>query len=606
VVIDHTTQFSATVKNSSNTTVQWTVNGIVGGNSTVGTILASGLYTAPGRVPAGAVSVVTATAADTTNSASASVNVTGYGGMLSWHNDPAISGQNLNETTLTPSNVNQTMFGKLASYPLDDQAYAQPLYVDDVLFPGNGQHNAVYVATESNTVYAFDADGKASGPFWQKSLMPPAASPVDGFKTGGQGGPIRPRVGITGTPVIDGSSGTLFVVSATQENSGQVHRLHALDITTGNEKFGGPVVIQATVPGTGAGSNSGQIVFDPTLALQRSALSLVNGVVYIEWASYNDWGNYHGWIIGYDASTLKQVRVWNTTPNGKEGGIWMAGAPAASDSNGNLYVVTGNGTFDANTGGSDYGDSLIKLTPNGTTFQVSDYFTPFDQSYLSMWDTDVGSSGLTLLNQPSLTTKLGISSGKAGKIYLVDLDDMGKFQAGSDSQIVQSIPNALGDPQVDNDRDYSTAVYWNGNVYYIGASDVIKQFQLSNSRLSRSPVEVGSHTYPYPGANMSVSSDGFSNGILWSIEASTYTNGVPSAGVLHAYDANHVSNELYNSDQNSSGRDHFGTSIKFTVPTIANGKVYVGGQKQLAIFGLLSSAFGQSRPATQAPRLSAL
>jgi hypothetical protein len=370
-----------------------------------------------------------------------------------------------------------------------------------------------------------------------------------------------------------------------------VHRLHALDITTGNEKFGGPVVIQATVPGTGAGSNSGQIVFDPTLQLQRSALSLVNNVVYIEWASYDDWGNYHGWIIGYDASTLEQVRVWNTTPNGKQGGIWMSGAPASADSNGNLYAVTGNGTFDANAGGSDYGDSIIKLTPNGTTFQVSDYFTPFDQANLSVKDADVGSSGLTLLNQPGPTTNLGITSGKTGKIYLVDLDDMGKFQADSDSQIVQSIPNALGNPQLTNDRDYSTAVYWHGNVYYIGSSDVIRQFQLSNGRLSGSPVEIGTFTYGYRGANMSVSSDGFSNGILWSIGASTYGN---ANGVLHAYDANHVSNELYNSDQNSSGRDHFGASTRFSVPTIANGKVYVGGQTQLAIFGLLSSDFGKA------------
>lgn len=580
VVIGHATQFSATVKNSSNTNVQWTVNGIAGGNSTVGTILVSGAYTAPGRVPSAPISVSAVSAADATKSASASVNVLGYGGVLSWHNDLAISGHNLEETTLTPSNVNPTLFGKLAAYPLDDQAFAQPLYVSGVLFPSVGQHNAVYVATESNTVYALDADGKASAPFWKKRLMPPAATPVDGTKTGGAGGPITPRVGITGTPVIDGSSGTLFVVSVTQESSGQVHRLHALDITTGNEKFGGPVVIQATVSGTGAGSKNGQIAFDPTLELQRAALSLINGVVYIGWGSYQDWGNFHGWIMGYDASSLKQLRVWNTTPNGQGGSIWMSGASTSADSSGNLYVVTGNGTFDANNGGKDYGDSLIKLTPNGT-FSVSDYFTPFDQANLSVNDIDVGSSGLTLLfNQPGPNPNLGICAGKAGKIYVIDLDNMGKFQAGSDTQIVQSIPNALGNAQQTSDKDYSTAVYWQGNVYYIGNGDVVKEFQLRNGRLSGSPVDAGSHAYGYPGANMSVSSNGSSDGILWSIEAS-------GQNVLHAYDANDISNELYNSDQNSSGRDHFGTAIRFTVPTVANGKVYVGGQTQLAIFGLL-------------------
>src|SRR5215469_14186776 len=313
-----------------------------------------------------------------------------YSGMLGWHNDAGITGQNLQETTLNPTNVNQSTFGKLFSYPLDDQSYAQPLYVASVPFPGAGQHDAVYVATESNTVYAFDADGDTPTPFWQKGLMPAGATPVDGTQTGGIGGPIIPHVGITSTPVIDGSTGTLYVVSVTQESSGQVHRLHALDITTGSEKFGGPVAIQASVPGTGAGSKNGQIAFDPTLELQRAALSLINGVVYIGWGSYQDWGNFHGWIMGYDASSLKQLRVWNATPNGRAGGIWMAGASVSSDTSGNLFLVTANGTFDANSGGPDYGDSFVKLTPNGSSFSVSDYFTPFDQANLSANDVDLG------------------------------------------------------------------------------------------------------------------------------------------------------------------------------------------------------------------------
>ena len=578
LTIGQTTTFTAQVQNTSNTAVTWAVNGVAGGNPTVGTISASGLYTAPGRVPSGAVTISATSAADTSKSANASVNVNAFTGMLMWHGDLAITGQNSKENTLTTANVNQNTFGKLASYPVDDQVFAQPLYVANVPFPGAGQHNAIYVATSSNTVYAFDADGMAQAPFWKKTLTPGGEKPVDGTKTGGIGGPITPNVGITGTPVIDGSSGTLYVVTVSTNTSTQVqrHLLHALDITTGNEKFGGPVQIKASVAGSGAGSSGGQMAFDSTLELQRTALTLVKGVVYVAFSSYQDFGNYHGWLLGYDASTLKQVRVWNATPDGHAGGIWMSGAGLSVDSAGNLYLVTGNGTFDANNGGRNYGDSIVKLTPNGTGFTVSDYFTPFDQANLALNDIDLGSSGVTLiLNQAG--PSLGVNAGKAGKIYLVDINNMGHFQSGSDSQIVQSIPNAVGTGP--DDLDYSTAAYWNGNVYYIGDVDVVKQFKLSSGQLSTSPVAKGSHTYGYPGANMSVSSNGTSNGILWTIEAS-------GVNVLHAYDATNVANELYNSNQ-AGGRDKFGVAIRFTVPTVMNGKVYVAGQSQLAIFGLM-------------------
>jgi hypothetical protein len=573
VTIGQTLQFKATVSNTTNTGVTWKVNGVAGGNASVGTISSTGMFTAPGKVPSGSSSISATSVADSTKSASVTVTVNGFSGMLRWHNDLAGTGQNQAETALTTSNVNQNSFGKKATYQLDDQSFTQPLFVSNVPFPGAGQHDAVYVATESNTVYAFDAKGQASGPFWQKNLTPAGAHVIDGNTTaGGQGGPINPNVGITGTPVIDGSSGTLYVVAVSQVGSGvHRHQLHALDITTGNEKFGGPVDIKASVPGTAAGSTNGQVTFDPTLELQRSALTLVNGVVYIAWASYQDFGNYHGWVMGYDASTLKQVRVWNATPDGTKGGIWMSGAPLTADSSGNLYLVVGNGTFDADKGGKDYGDSIVKLTPNGGGFTISDYFTPFDQANLAATDFDLGSSGLTLL----LNQGLGVNAGKAGKIYLVDLNSMGKFQSGSDSQIVQSIGGALGTGP--DDLDYSTAVYWNGNVYYVGDIDTVKQFQLSNGRLSTSPI-VSTHSYGYPGANMSISSNGNSNGILWVLEAS-------GQNVLHAYDATDVGTELYNSTQ-AGGRDHFGTAVRFTVPTIVNGRVYVAGQN-FTIFGQL-------------------
>jgi hypothetical protein len=573
VTIGQTLQFKATVSNTTNTGVTWKVNGVAGGNASVGTISSTGMFTAPGKVPSGSSSISATSVADSTKSASVTVTVNGFSGMLRWHNDLAGTGQNQAETALTTSNVNQNSFGKKATYQLDDQSFTQPLFVSNVPFPGAGQHDAVYVATESNTVYAFDAKGQASGPFWQKNLTPAGAHVIDGNTTaGGQGGPINPNVGITGTPVIDGSSGTIYVVAVSQVGSGvHRHQLHALDITTGNEKFGGPVDIKASVPGTAAGSTNGQVTFDPTLELQRSALTLVNGVVYIAWASYQDFGNYHGWVMGYDASTLKQVRVWNATPDGTKGGIWMSGAPLTADSSGNLYLVVGNGTFDADKGGKDYGDSIVKLTPNGGGFTISDYFTPFDQANLAATDFDLGSSGLTLL----LNQGLGVNAGKAGKIYLVDLNSMGKFQSGSDSQIVQSIGGALGTGP--DDLDYSTAVYWNGNVYYVGDIDTVKQFQLSNGRLSTSPI-VSTHSYGYPGANMSISSNGNSNGILWVLEAS-------GQNVLHAYDATDVGTELYNSNQ-AGGRDHFGTAVRFTVPTIVNGRVYVAGQN-FTIFGQL-------------------
>jgi hypothetical protein len=575
VTIGQTLQFKATVSNTTNTGVTWKVNGVAGGNASVGTISSTGMFTAPGKVPSGSSSISATSVADSTKSASVTVTVNGFSGMLRWHNDLAGTGQNQAETALTTSNVNQNSFGKKATYQLDDQSFTQPLFVSNVPFPGAGQHDAVYVATESNTVYAFDAKGQASGPLWQKNLTPSNAHVVDGNTTAGGGpgggGPITPNVGITGTPVIDGSSGTLYVVAVSQVNGVHRHQLHALDITTGNEKFGGPVDIKASVPGTGAGSNNGQVSFDATLELQRCALTLVNGVVYIAWASYQDFGNYHGWVMGYDASTLKQVRVWNATPDGSKGGIWMSGAPLTADSSGNLYLVVGNGSFDADKGGKDYGDSIVKLTPNGGGFTISDYFTPFDQANLAATDFDLGSSGLTLL----LNQGLGVNAGKAGKIYLVDLNSMGKFQSGSDSQIVQSIGGALGTGP--DDLDYSTAVYWNGNVYYVGDIDTVKQFQLSNGRLSTSPI-VSTHSYGYPGANMSISSNGNSNGILWVLEAS-------GQNVLHAYDATDVGTELYNSTQ-AGGRDHFGTAVRFTVPTIVNGRVYVAGQN-FTIFGQL-------------------
>jgi hypothetical protein len=569
VTIGQTQQFSASVLNTNNTAVTWTVRGPAGD---VGSISDMGLYTGPGRVPSGSISVTATSVADPTKFATATVTVEGYTGMLCYHNDLGITGQNLNETLFSPANVNASHFGKLFSYTLDGQSFSQPLFVPNVPVPNQGVHNLVFAATEHDSVYAFDADTQAT--LWTVNFTNPAMGvttvPSDDLANGES--PITPEIGITGTPAIDGSSGTLFVVAMTKENGAYLHRLHALDITTGNEKFGGPVVIQASVSGM-----HGQVVFDSMHQLQRPGLLVSNGVVYICFGSYSDWNPYHGWIIGYDAFTLTQVAVWNTTPNGGQGAIWQAGASLSADSAGNIFGIVANGTFDADTGGSNYGESFVKLAP--ATLSISDYFTPFNQDLLNDGDIDVGSAGFTLLpDQPGAFPHLGVSAGKEGKIYLVNRDNLGRHQSGSDSQIVQSIPDALGASTLTNDRNFSTATYWQGNIYFIGNQDVIKHFALTNGLLSISPASSGTHVYGFPGGNMSVSANGSQNGIVWAIEAG-------GADVLHAYDATDVAQELYNSDQAGS-RDHFGSAVRFTVPTVMNGKVFVAGKTELAVFGL--------------------
>jgi hypothetical protein len=501
-----------------------------------------------------------------------------YSGVLTYHNDNARTGQNLQETILTPSNVNQTKFGKLISIPIDGQVYAQPLFVSNVTISGSS-HNVAYVATEHDTVYAFDADAKSSTPLWSKSFID-SAQGITSIPASDLDSPISVEIGITSTPVIDGNTGTLYVLAATKENGNYVHRLHALDITNGDEKFDGPVVIDGSVPGSGDGTSGGTIAFQTKIQLQRPALLLSKGTVYIAWASFNDIGPYHGWIMAYDPKTLKQVGAWVDTPDGEEGGVWLSGAGLSADDNGNVYVVTGDGTFNADTGGKDYGDSVVKLTLDSTGLSASDYFTPFNQQFLFDHDIDLGSSGFVLLpDQSGTVPHLGVTAGKEGRVYLLNRDDLGKFHSGDDSQIVQSLPDAVGtgDLNAGGRRNKSTAVYWNGNVYYGGSDDFLKQFRLNNGVLSTPPAAQTTTQFGYS-CTMSLSANGSSNGILWALASGD--------DVLHAYDATNVANELYNSDQ-AGTRDNFGRVVRFNPPTVANGKVYVAGDKQFTIFGLL-------------------
>ncbi|HEY1262688.1 MAG TPA: hypothetical protein VGF06_04140 [Terriglobales bacterium] len=573
VIITQTQQFTATVQNASDTTVKWSVNGVAGGNSTVGTISSSGLYTAPVLVPDPGQFNVTATSnADASKSANSSLTVSPYSGVLTYHGDNARDGENLNENTLAPSNVNSTEFGKLFAYAVDGQVFAQPLYVSHVEIAGKGAHNVVYVVTEHDTVDAFDADSGGGAPLWSVSFIKPAQG-ITTIPSSDLDTPVQPEIGITSTPVIDPNTGTLYVLAGTKESGSHVHRLHALDLATGAEKFGGPVIIQGSVSGTGTGSAGGQIVFTSSLQLQRSALLLSNGTVYVAFASHNDIGNYHGWIMGYDAATLQQKSIWNSTPTGNRGGIWQAGCGLSADSAGNLYVVIGNGSFNANSGGNNYGDSVVRFTAD---LAVSDYFTPFNQADLASGDVDLGSSGLVVFPDQSGTVKhLGVTAGKEGRIYLLNLDDMGKFNATNDSQAVESLPQALGTTA--NGRNLSTAVLWQGNVFYTGRNDFAKQFKLNNGLLSTTPVQQATKQFGFSAAS-ALSADGSANGILWTIEG--------GANILHAYDAANISTELYNTTQAGS-RDSFGTGVRFSVPLIANGKVYIPGQTQLTVYGLL-------------------
>lgn len=499
------------------------------------------------------------------------------------------TGQYPNETILTTSNVNVARFGKRVVYPVDGYVYAQPLFMPHVTIAGK-THNVVFVATQHDSVYAFDADQmSASAPLWHTSFIDPA----QGITTVSSGdiscNDIVPEVGITGTPVIDGSTGTLYVVAKTKEHGQVVQRLHALDITTGKERPGSPVLIQASVPGTGAGSSNGVVRFDPLRENQRGALLLLNGVVYIPWASHCDNDPYHGWIIGYHATTLQQVpgAVYNTCPNGTRAGVWQSGGGPAADSNGNIYFATGNGSFDLVSGGQDAGDSILKLsTQNG--LHLADYFTPFNQACLESADTDLGSGGVLLL--PS-TNEL-ICIGKEGRVYVIDRTNMGRYTTIANpcanqnlthvDKVLQELP-----PGTIVGGVWGMPAYWGATtgefVYTIGVKDHVKAFRLTNGRLATPAVSQSAESFTYPGGNPVVSSNGSvaNTGIVWTID--------PKA-ILRAYNATDLSKELYNSGQNAS-RDGLGSYVKFSVPTVANGNVFVGTHTSLVVYGLLEAVY---------------
>ncbi|MGA8618559.1 MAG: PQQ-binding-like beta-propeller repeat protein [Candidatus Sulfotelmatobacter sp.] len=567
-------QFTATLQGSTSSSVAWSVDGVAGGNAGAGTISSSGLYTAPAT--AGSHTITATTTVSTSVSANATLTVINDspGAVLTYHNDDARDGAFTQETTLTPANVNQTQFGKLFSYPVDGQIYGQPLYLPQVRI-GGVVHDVVFVATQNNTVYALDAS--VSQTLWTRNLGPSVT------KNDYSG--VNPVVGILATPVIDATTNTIYVFA---EISGGPFYLYALDVATGAEKFGGPVAVTATVPGTGLDSSGGNISLESD-CYQRMGLALnpVTNAIYIAFGSCN-----HGWVLAYDKTTLKQTAIFNDTADGGGGGLWASGgAPAIDDSTGDLYLMSGTDSGDQQwiTGSTQvgYNDSFLRLS--ATDLSVLDYFSPDNNYNLAVSDADLGSGSNVLMpDNASSTPHETIGGGKDGNIFVVNRDSMGGFNDGTNN-VIQTVQTGSG-AHPDNNI-FSTPVYWNGTIYYHCNGDMLRAYSwnANTGLLSTTPTSVGATAYGKHGATASLSSNGAASGIIWDIDNSAYNGTTPASSgtsVLHAYDATNVATELYNSSQ-AGTRDTAGLALKFTVPTIAGGRVFVPTASELDIYGLL-------------------
>jgi hypothetical protein len=581
ITVWQTQQFTATVPGGGTPT--WSVDSVAGGNTTVGTISATGLYTpTPGTTTPGSHTIVATSGAD---SGAATLGVTDLAGVYTYHNDLSRDGANSQEYALTPGNVNAAGFGKFASCAVDGAIYGQPLWVAN-LTVGGAKHNVVFVATQNDSLYAFDADSSACLKLWQANLLDTAHGGAAGETSvpytllGLGSGDIRPEVGVTGTPVIDPSTGIIYVVSKST-NTPQTsfyQRVHAIDELTGNEKSGSPMLIAGAVAGDGDGGTT--VAFNARQELQRPGLALVNGNVYIAWGSHEDHPTYYGWMMGYhyNGTSFSQTAVFNAAPNtnvsspGKGAGIWMSGgAPAAEAGGGYLYVLTGNGVFDVtNTSGptDDYGDSLLKLTPSLT---VNQYLTPTNQSMYNTSDVDFGAGGAALLADLPSTSPvqhLLICGGKDGHLYVVNRDNLGGYGDG----------HAVQAPFYAGGEILETGAFWNNRLYLASKFASMRAFTLDPSTSTFDPnPTTSSHAYGLTGSTPSVSAAGAANGIVWGLDDTNYcTNQSPGCGpsVLYAYDAANVAVTLWNSSANTA--DKAGNAIKFTVPTVANGKVYVG------------------------------
>ncbi len=499
--------------------------------------------------------------------------------VITYHYDNSRSGQNLNETVLTPANVNSTKFGKLGEFVVDGKVDAQPLYLSQVTIGGQ-KRNVFYVATEHGSVYAFDADsinGTASTVLWKTSTLGSGETTSDNRGCG----QVTPEIGITATPVIDRSRNAIYIVAMSKNASGAYfQRIHALDLTTGLELFGGPKDITATYPGTGDNSSGGNVIFDPKQYKERPGLLQINGTVYTTWSSHCDIRPYTSWVVAFSADTLAPTSVLNLVPNGSDGGIWMSGTAPAADASGNLFFIIGNGTFDTTLNASgfpvngDCGNCFVKLSTAGG-LKLADYFTPHNTVSESNADQDFGSGGGIVLmdvqDAGGNTRHLSVGAGKDSLIYVVDRDSMGKFNASTD-QIYQEISGQLGGAV------FAMPAFFNNTIYYGAVGDALKAFPIAGAKLAGIPSSQSTHNFGYPGTTPSVSANGTANGIVWAIE----NNGA----ILFAYDATNLTTELYDSNQAANGRDHFGGN-KFITPVVVNGRVYIGTPTSVAVFGLL-------------------
>ncbi len=513
----------------------------------------------------------------------AQVSVTTY------HNDNSRTGQNLQETTLTPANVNSTQFGRLFTVTVDGSVYAQPLYLPNVFIAG-ATHNVLYVATQHDSVYAIDADTGTQ--YWHVSLIPAGGSTVNPNVDLAYCGDIPTEIGITGTPVIDPTTNTLYVVAKSKLNGVISQYLHALDVGGGTEKFGGPVAVSASVPGTAGDGSGGVVTFNARQQNQRAALLLENGHVVIAWSSHCDTNPWHGWLMSYNAGTLTQEAVYNSTPNGSNGGIWLGASGPAADASGNLYVSTGNGNFDA----ADKGSSIVKLgPPSGSSLPLLDYFTPYNQGSLTSADLDISSGGLMLLPPLPSGQQFLVTIGKAGTLYLADTSNLGKYCSSCtsvDTNVHQEIQGVFT-------GFWGAPAYWNGNLYWSGGNDDTNAaeplkafaFNAGTGLVSAAPTSMSARSFNFSGPIPSISSNGTTNGILWGVDNGNYAttcSGGTGCQVLYAYDATNLANLLYTSSQAANNRDVPGAAVKFATPTVANGKVYVGSVGAVSAFGELA------------------
>jgi hypothetical protein len=582
VTVGATATFTVTAAGTAPLSYQWQKNSADISGATASS------YTTPATVAGdnGATfRVVVTNSAGNITSNSATLTVTAHlpaagTDVTTYHNDVARTGQNTTETTLTQANVNSAKFGLLRNLSVDGLVDGEPLYLSQ-LSVGGAAHNVVFAVTEHDSVYAFDSDTGAQ--LWKVSLLGTGETTSDDRGCG----QVTPEIGITSTPVIDrtaGAHGILYAVAMSKNGLTYFQRLHALDVTTGAELENGPVTIQATYPGTGANSSGGQVVFDPKQYEERAALLLLNGVIYTGWTSHCDFAPYTAWMMGFNETTLAQTSVLNLTPNGNEGAIWQSGGGLAADPQGNIYALIANGTFDTTLdvngfpSQQDFGNAFVKVSTSGNTLKIADYFNMSNTTTESGHDTDLGSGGPMVLPDAVYGTagmlNLAVGAGKDGNIYVVNRNNMGKWSSTANNvyqEIAGALPNGV----------WGVPAYFNNAVYYCDQGGTLKSFGISNGKLAATPAHTGaSFTYPGVLPSVSAASATSTSGIVWAIENT-------NPAVLHAYAANDLTQELYNSNQAAGNRDHFGNGNKFITPMIADGEVFAATSNSVAVFGLL-------------------